>query len=815
MEYISSGLFRNVLGGVSPFNLTEYAYSLSKATGISIQFKAFPSDCAAGAMVDTARRIIYLPQLDYTKRFDFDQFRKIKAYLNHECAHLLFPDTSYMVPPSNNDDLNIRQIAMMIDDLRIETLLGLEYRGIKEDFKFLIDRVWSDRIIMEKSKDFSESNPGDFTKDLMGSFYWCMQQQYRKARLDVEGGSFWPVETMLPFLEKEVYPLLDPFLTSRDPAWVISEKIWELIKQYFLKPSMPLEESEDDEGDEASEEDEGSSGVEKKSEKSDSSKSDSDTSKKDSEEESDNDSDESDEDLGEDDKASEGENGDSDEDFDDDSDDVSDDSDEDFDDDSDADSDDTSSKGSSEEDSEDDTEINSKHDSESSGSHGKGSSSKDSEESSDDSSEGTSQDNDAESDSPSSDSEGDEETEEAPGQDFDQEDGDSSGDGGMEDYEEDTNEYSSSNGETSTDNPSEAADALPGKGYDGDLGEIPDIDYSKIVHSILVHYLESRGNSTYVGKCHDNEYDIMESLFNRTHYMNRAEELFGYLTKEYSLLIQRSKTLFNRVLLTEMQSRELISFSGKFVSRRAAHILAKPNNPRVFSQKVVHEDVGFDISILLDMSGSMGYLRPLYEGEDTTKKYYADASTFAKVYPVMFTLANSLMDIPNVNLEILGFTADNVLRPNTTTKYSSYISEEDRGANTIYVIKPFNELDLTSRLVRLTGLCMSSSLFQQNFDIGALKIAASRLQRFSVLTGNRRLLIVLSDGEPASSHTYGMQSTKLVIEELEQVLNIFGIGLGTQAVEALYTNSVVVNDLNHDLLEVIIHRLCQFIMHGK
>jgi len=313
-----------------------------------------------------------------------------------------------------------------------------------------------------------------------------------------------------------------------------------------------------------------------------------------------------------------------------------------------------------------------------------------------------------------------------------------------------------------------------------------------------------------VGECWDEEIDIMDKCFNRDGRSEFGKAVYNYIVKEYGLITARAKTMFERILMSEMQSRDLVTFSGKFMPRKAATILMKPNNPRVYRQTTTHEDVGFDISILLDMSGSMSALHGVrHEGGDTVR-YRAD-STFAKVYPVMVTLAHSLTGISGVNLEILGFSAD--LKINK--RGNDFSTSHDNGANNIYVIKPFDALNLDERLTRLTGISENGSLFCQNFDIGALKVAASRLARYSLVTGNKKLLIVLSDGNPCSSHTSSNAATKKVITELESQLNIYGIGLGSHSVEALYKNSIVVANLSHDLLEVIISRLSRFVMTGK
>jgi cobalamin biosynthesis protein CobT len=718
MQVINSGLFRNVTGGVTPFNLTEYAYSLSKATGISIQFKDLPEDFGAGAMVNIITKTIYLPRLDYTKTFDPVQFRKIKSFLNHECAHLLFPDNSYTsecpMSPSHNDYAIINTIARTLDDIRIEALLGNQYRGIKEDFKFLIDQVYQEVMerciknhmsasIIEDSK-LRHGLYGDFSDDLLSSFYWQVQKYFRKASLRFGEHEFVSVKDLDSLFETRLIPLIKDYIDSTViTSFDTAKECLRLLKEFYPHAFEPPPPEKPSSG--ASNNDESTTVNNKDftSEKSDNS-----------------------------------------------------------------DSEQNASSASIDFPGSDEPDLND--------------SSGDSENSSDDQPEGNPE----------------------------KVGGDSGrGEGSFEEL--DSPSAFSPDGDasaSSADYPGDSTESI--SAFNGDIGEIPDIDIAQVVKAVLHKLIDHDHSHNSVGSHFDIELDIMDRCFRGKGDTDWGKAIYNYILKEYKLIIQRAKIMFERILLSEQQSRDLITFSGKFTARRAAHVLAKPINPRVYQQTTRHDDIGFDISILLDMSGSMGCLQVQKVNPDGFVTYRA-YDTFAKIYPVMVTLAHSLSGIKGVNLEILGFSADIAFH-----KYGNFFDcSKHEGANNIYVIKPFDALNLDDRLNRLTGLAKTTDLFHQNFDIGALKIAASRLARYSSSTGNRRLLIVLSDGQPASSHTRGIHSTKLVIQELESQLNIFGIGLGSHSVEALYSNSVVVADLSQDLLEVILNRLCQFVMHGR
>ena len=251
MQDYESELFRNTIGEVSLFNIAEYVYSLSKATGVSIQFEDLPKDLGAEAMVDVHSKVIYLPRLDNTRKFDYKQFYKIKAFLIHECAHLLYPDPSYTtkndMSPDHKDFKLVISIARMLDDLRIETQLGREYQGIKEDFKSLIDQIWREdieKLIVKFNKGELEPELqdghglwGDFSGDLMGSFYWQIQKQYRKASLSCDGETdieFKPVSDFVEFFDDKLVPVINRYIDNTKVTTLQAAKdVLYILKEHY------------------------------------------------------------------------------------------------------------------------------------------------------------------------------------------------------------------------------------------------------------------------------------------------------------------------------------------------------------------------------------------------------------------------------------------------------------------------------------------------------------------------------------------------------------------------------------------------------
>jgi cobalamin biosynthesis protein CobT len=751
---VESGLFTRVRGNVTPFNLTEYAYSLSKATGISIRFKALRSKTAA-AFVDIKEKTIYLPRIPYAAKFNYAEFRRIKSLLNHECAHLLYPDTSYLgkqkgrAPKYEKYASTVLQIARTLDDLRIETLMGLTYRGIREDFKVLIEGFWRDECARVDA-DSSEA-PGDFSKHLLGSVFWILQKHYRAAVLtDSEGRvNFIPMEGLEAFVEAELKPILDVYvkdkdLVTQDVAEKVFDKIlefWEKFKSDHELDDTPSAETDENKG-------AGVSGIEEDSKA----------------------------------KAGEG-----------------------------------------------------------SGSKGEGSGGSSGEEGAE-GEEGVSGDGTS---GGASDDIGDNEgTEGGEGKITSKPTGPSegmvSGDTGHSGTPEQTDMSGEPAGNTSLkdavqistlesdakgeDEDEDGVGAAADDKYPDDFGTMPLMDtVSELAAAVTANEDDRSSDDDYendhVPAGYDVEYDIMDVMFDTLYKRTDGGKVYKRLKESLGADIHRTRTLFERILLSEKATRDLITYSGTFVPRRATTCVTSPIQPRVYKRKVVHQDVGFDVSMLIDLSGSMHSLDSwgiTAEGKaEIHKRKGRTADTLATIYPVIVTLAHGLSDIRGVNLEILGFTADYLLDPKFDGKAQNFAFRGMDGVNDMFIIKGFTDRDTDLRMDRFSGLFASTLLLCQNYDVGAVKVAASRLMAVGRGTGNRKLLIVLSDGRPESSHGVTWRETRDVVEEVEKTVPVFGIGLADSTVQRIYKNSAVVNDVSVDFFPVILNRLQDFIMYGK
>ena len=214
---------------------------------------------------------------------------------------------------------------------------------------------------------------------------------------------------------------------------------------------------------------------------------------------------------------------------------------------------------------------------------------------------------------------------------------------------------------------------------------------------------------------------------------------------------------------------------GKLDQSRLSRICfnAPGFNERVFKNKIENKVLDAAITVLVDMSGSMG----------GSKVQYALASTL---------LVNEVCSTLNIPVEILGFT-------------DGYNAGMDI-APVMFVYKNFSDLKIDNE--RIKGCFAMSSLFMYgNPDGENILWAHDRLVKRKE---KKKLLIVMSDGSPAASKSsIGLESFTLkAIQEIEASKNvdIYGLGLCSNSVEYFYKSRSVVNnpeDIPSKLLELI------------
>ena len=202
---------------------------------------------------------------------------------------------------------------------------------------------------------------------------------------------------------------------------------------------------------------------------------------------------------------------------------------------------------------------------------------------------------------------------------------------------------------------------------------------------------------------------------------------------------------------------------GKLDSSRLARVCfdAPGYNERVFKHKVRNTTLDAALTVLVDMSGSMG-------GD---KALYALASSL---------LLNEVCSTLGIPLEIIGFS-------------DAHSSETWGSVPSMFIYKSFFDLKVSERDL-IDWFAMSSNHMNGNPDGENILWAHDRLVKRKEL---RKLLIVMSDGSPAASRgSLGLKTfTRDVIQEIEKSkhVEIYGLGLLSSSVTEYYKENSVVN----------------------
>jgi hypothetical protein len=202
---------------------------------------------------------------------------------------------------------------------------------------------------------------------------------------------------------------------------------------------------------------------------------------------------------------------------------------------------------------------------------------------------------------------------------------------------------------------------------------------------------------------------------------------------------------------------------GKLDQSRLSRICfnAPGFNERIFKNKFDNKLLDAAITVLVDMSGSMG----------GAKVYYALASTI---------LLNEVCSTLNIPLEIIGFTDG--------------INNESEIVPLMFVYKAFSNLKVST--FDLTNYFAESSVFMCGNPDGENIIWTH--DRLIKRKERKKLLIVMSDGSPAASKSsVGLAGFTLkVIREIEKAkkVEIYGLGLCSESVEYYYKANSVVNN---------------------
>lgn len=205
------------------------------------------------------------------------------------------------------------------------------------------------------------------------------------------------------------------------------------------------------------------------------------------------------------------------------------------------------------------------------------------------------------------------------------------------------------------------------------------------------------------------------------------------------------------------------------------------DDARVFRKKEEFKSVNASVEIIVDLSGSM----------HGNKVCMALASSYI--------IADALdkIHVPNA---ICGFTTHGTI---TTPDDTDEIYQRFEPLM-LPIMKNWGERVNTDIVCARLGLCADKMPLENNADGESL---LSLAQLIASRTEDRRILIVLSDGQPCCIGSKQSEYLKTVNSYLQQSgIDVFGIGINTDAPKHYYKKSICLNevkDLGKTLISVI------------
>lgn len=296
------------------------------------------------------------------------------------------------------------------------------------------------------------------------------------------------------------------------------------------------------------------------------------------------------------------------------------------------------------------------------------------------------------------------------------------------------------------------------------------------------NYTPDKGARSYAPTPHKDTIvvDYIANKSNYSHISVSQDERTGYRTEQYAQAGNVSDGFAQKVRrILQIRAKGRVQYGTKTGALHAGNLFrlrvdgaSQEYRQRVFKKRIVSDVLDSAVSVLVDTSGSMSGMK------------YACAITAA--VHLSDTIGNTL----HIPTEIIGFT-------------------EVEYRNTMFVHRTFDK-KLLSKEALTKSLMKASYWMNQNCDGDSVLFAASRLLQRKE---KRKLLIVLSDGSPASSKPGDVMGYTInIVKQLDSMpaLDIVGIGIQDDNVTRIYKQHHVINEaheIENALLSIIERKL--------
>jgi hypothetical protein len=204
--------------------LYEYALNIGENLGVKYIFVEGPNgEQWETSEFDPNENKVSIPSRFIDDNLSEREYRATKGAIDHETAHVLWPDPSYLLGNNKNDSNRelIWDIGNLIDDLRIEHRLVREYQVDANNFKYLKERLLTEQIDSSEERQYN----------LIGLLDLYLNIRYRKIDNSFLQGIM-VGQDLLECLNDKITPIIDRFIDSDEKTKKTAQAIIKLLCDY-------------------------------------------------------------------------------------------------------------------------------------------------------------------------------------------------------------------------------------------------------------------------------------------------------------------------------------------------------------------------------------------------------------------------------------------------------------------------------------------------------------------------------------------------------------------------------------------------------
>uniref|UniRef100_A0A6M3LME8 Putative cobalamin biosynthesis domain contining protein n=1 Tax=viral metagenome TaxID=1070528 RepID=A0A6M3LME8_9ZZZZ len=263
--------------------------------------------------------------------------------------------------------------------------------------------------------------------------------------------------------------------------------------------------------------------------------------------------------------------------------------------------------------------------------------------------------------------------------------------------------------------------------------------------------LEKEGKDKKLGGVGYSE-DIFKSNL-KTRYITEEE-----LIENVKLNIAGTKKAISILKDKEIKRYEGNYESGKLQNRKLYKL--KTGTTKIFTRKITEEKDNQDMvfGLLVDESGSMNSNQMRIPNDKRNNPCQNAA--------IATTILGKALELTNKKFIIMGFNREN------------------------YIHKEFNKRMKMEEMIKISSNASGPGCGCNNDGWAISEITRMLAKR----PERNKILIVLSDGEPAPTPQYHSYNLRQEAEKAEKVAKVYAIGLGSDAVERYYKRHIVLNN---------------------